>query len=108
MGNVPLVFKDEHIREGKIFAILSYLSICCIIPLIVRKENPFVLEHGKQGLVLFVAQVGVLIISIIFPMILKPFLFVLGVLSLWGIAAVLKGAFVRFPVVADVADKITL
>ena len=41
---------DKTIREGKVFAILSYLSILCIIPLILKKDNEFVLAHGKQGL----------------------------------------------------------
>ena len=58
--------EDREVLEGKIFALLSYLSIFCIIPLILKKDNRFVLLHGKQGLVIFVAEVGVFILSIIF------------------------------------------
>ena len=99
---------EKQILEGKVFAILSYLSILCIIPLVLKKDNHFVLSHGKQGLVIFVGQVAVFIASIVFPGIIKLGLFVLGIISLWGIIEVLKGQYVRLPVIADIADKITL
>ncbi|MCK5216110.1 MAG: hypothetical protein KAR05_12250 [Candidatus Omnitrophica bacterium] len=100
--------KEKKVIEGKVFAILAYLSILCIIPLLFKKDNAFVLSHSKQGLVLFVGQVGVFIIHIIFPWILKPGLFVLGVLSFVGIIAVLRGRYISLPVIAGIADKITL
>ena len=99
---------EKQILDGKIFAVLSYLSILCIIPLVLKKDNQFVLSHGKQGLVIFVGQVAVFIISIVWPGLMRLGLFVLGVISLWGIIEVLKGQYVRLPVIADIADKITL
>lgn len=99
---------DRTIREGKIFAILSYLSILCIIPLILKKDNEFVLAHGKQGLVIFVAQVGVFILSIPFQGFLQLGLFILFVMSFIGIIAVLRGQYIELPVISKVADKITL
>lgn len=102
------VFDAQQIQDGKIFAILSYLSILCIIPLIFKKNNTFVLRHGKQGLVLFVAQAAAFIISIVLPWVLKPIFFASGLLSLWGMIESIRGRFVRLPIVADVADKITL
>ena len=101
-------YNDEQIREGKIFAVLSYLSILCVIPLVLKKDNAFVLFHGKQGLVLFVGQVAVFIASIVFPWLLRPALFLFGILSLWGIIEALKGNEVRLPIACDIADKITL
>lgn len=98
----------QEVQEGKIFAVLSYLSILCIIPLIFKKTNPFVLQHGKQGLVIFVAQAAAFIISIVMPWILKPVFFASGLLSLWGIIECLRGRSVRLPIVADIAEKITL
>ena len=100
--------ENPQILEGKIWAILSYLSILCIIPLVLKKDNPFVLSHGKQGLVLFVAQVALFILHIIFPWLLKPGMFVLWAISFWGIISVLKGEYVKLPVISDFADKITL
>lgn len=103
MGN-----KDPVVIEGKIFAILGYLSILCIIPLLLKKENPFVLAHSKQGLVLFIGQVGLFILSIIFPWCLKIGMFVLLTFSFVGIIAVLRGRYLELPVVARIADQITL
>ena len=100
--------EDRQITEGKVFAILSYLSILCIIPLTLKKENPFVLDHGKQGLIIFVAQVAVFILSILFPWILKLGMFVLGILSFVGIVHVLRGRYVKFPVISKIAEQIVL
>jgi len=101
--------ESKEVLEGKIFAILSYLSILCIIPLIFKKNNQFVLAHGKQGLVLFVAEVAVFIIHIIFGQwILRLGMFVLGVYSFAGILYVLKGERIQLPIVSDFAEKITL
>jgi uncharacterized membrane protein len=100
---------ESQILEGKIFALLSYLSILCILPLLFKRENTFVLQHGKQGLVIFLGEVAVFIIHIILgPWIFRLGIFIFGIFSFLGIIAVLKGRYVRLPVVADIADKITL
>lgn len=105
----PQPNEDKEILEGKVYAILSYLSIFCIIPLVLKKDNKFVLFHGKQGLVIFVAEVAVFIVHILLgTWLLKLGMFCLGVLSFIGILAVLKGDSIKLPVVADLAEKITL
>lgn len=101
-------FAKEDVLDGKIYALLAYLSILCIIPLILKKTNPFVLAHGKQGLVIFIIQTAVWILSIVVPAILSPLTFVLMVLSFIGLIAVVKGDFVRLPLIATWADKISL
>ena len=101
-------FTRDEVSEGKMYAVLSYLSILGIIPLILKKNNAFVLAHGKQGLVLFVAQVGVFIISIVFPWAFKPIVFITWILSFWGMITALRGQFTPLPMVAGIADKITL
>ena len=100
--------EDQTITDGKIYAILSYLSIFCIIPLLFKKDNTFALHHGRQGLVIFVAQVALFVAHIVFPWILKLGLFALGVLSLYGIISVLRGMYTKLPLIYDVAEKITL
>ena len=100
--------QEAQVVEGKVFAILSYLSILCIVPLILKKENPFVLSHGKQGLVLLVGEVAVFIISIVFPWLLKLGVFIFGILSFIGILAVLAGRYIKLPIVDGIAAKITL
>ncbi len=101
--------EDQQILEGKVLALLSYLSILCIIPLVFKKENPFVLQHGKQGLVLFLGEVAVFILQIILgEWIFRLGAFILGVLSFIGIIAVLKGRYIKIPVVSEIASNITL
>ena len=101
--------KDQQILDGKVFAILSYLSILCIIPLVLKKDNPFVLKHGKQGLILFLGQVAVFILHIILGLwILRLGMFVLGLLSFLGLIAVLQGRDAELPVVSNLANSITL
>ena len=102
-------FEKEEVLEGKIFALLAYLSILCIIPLLFKKENSFVLKHSKQGLVLFVGEVAVFIIQLILgPWFFKLGMVILGVFSFTGIIQSLKGEYVRLPIISDIADKITL
>ncbi len=105
---MPQSFSKEDIFDGKIYALLSYLSILCIIPLILKKNNLFVLAHGKQGLVLFIGETAVWILSIIIPCLFVPLTFIFMALSFWGLIAVIKGEFVRLPLAAGLSDKISL
>ena len=105
----PASPRDSQINEGKVFALLAYLPFLCIVPLIFKKDNDFVLSHGKQGLVIFVAEIGVFIIHIILGQwILRLGMFVLLLLAFWGIIAVLRGRPITLPVISRVADEITL
>mgnify|MGYP000987965257 CR=1 FL=1 len=100
--------QGQEINEGKIYAVIGYLWIFCVIPLILKKDNKFVLNHSRQGLVIFIGVVGVFILSILVDWFLRPGLFVFGILSLWGIIAALAGQDLRIPLIRDYADKIIL
>jgi len=103
--------EDKDIQEGKIYAVIGYLGILCFAPLLFKKENKFALFHGKQGLVLFLGELAVLIISVI------PFLgwflgyigfLIFGVLSLIGIIQALMGNYWKIPIISDIADKFNI
>ncbi len=103
--------ESQEVKEGKPFAILAYLSILCIIPLIARKDNSFCLFHAKQGLVLFIAEVAVFVLSVL-PVI-GGILWRIGVLafgfiSIWAIVQVLLGKNPKIPLVFELAEKIVL
>jgi fumarate reductase subunit D len=99
----------DDVLEGKVIAILSYLSILCIIPLLFKRSNLFVLTHSKQGLVIFVAEVAIFILHIILGMwFLKLGMFILLTLSFIGLLAVLRGQYIQMPIVSSIAEKITL
>ena len=101
-------FSKKDVLDGKMYAVLAYVSIFCIVPLIVKKNNPFVLDHGRQGLVLFVFEVATLVVSIIFPWLFRPFLFILFGFSFWGMVMAIRGQFVELPIIARIAQKITI
>ena len=109
---MELVPQDEsEIKEGKVFAILAYLSILCIVPLILKKDNRFALFHGKQGLVLFIAEVATFVIGvlpIIGPVILQVSIFIFGAISIWCIIQVLRGEYLKIPIISNIAEKIII
>ena len=103
--------KDQEIKEGKFFAIISYISFLCIVALLLKKHNKFALYHAKHGLVLFVFEVVGFIISIIpiLGWLIWTFgIVVISLVSIWGILQALMGNYSRIPLVSDIADKIIL
>jgi uncharacterized membrane protein len=103
--------QGTEVRDGKFFAVISYISFLCILALLLKKENKFALFHAKQGLVLFVFESCAFIISIIpfLGWILRTIGFaVFFLVSLWGIFMALRGSYVRIPVVSKIAEKIIL
>jgi len=108
---MPESQQEQEIREGKFFAIISYVCFLCVITLLLKKDNKFALFHAKQGLVLFVMEVAAFILSII------PFLgWLIGIfgyalfflVSLWGIMQATLGTYRRIPFIADISEKVIL
>jgi len=48
----------QDIEENKVFAILAYLSLLCLVPLFMKKDSPFAYYHAKQGLGLFAVNIA--------------------------------------------------
>ena len=102
---------DREIIEGKTFALLSYLSILCIIPLILKKDNKFCLFHARQGLVLFIAEVAVFVISVL-PFVVgilwRVGVLFFGFVSIWCIIQVLMSKYAKIPLVFELAERIVI
>jgi uncharacterized membrane protein len=94
---------ENDIRDNKVLALLSYLGILVIIPLLVKKDSPFVQFHAKQGLVLLIGWV----VSW-FPVFGWIIGIIVFVLSIIGIINVLNGERKNLPIVGDLAEKINL
>jgi len=108
---MPAVENEQEIRDGKFFAIISYVFFLCIITLALKKDNKFALYHAKQGLVLFVMEVAAFILSII------PFLgWLIGIfgyalfllVSLWGIMQAALGIYCRIPIVTKISENVVI
>jgi fumarate reductase subunit D len=111
MGEEKKTQKTSAISGDNVYAILSYLWILCLVPVLMKKENKFVRFHARQGLMLFIVEVGVGIVSII------PFLggiiyiigmIVCGLLSLAGIVNVLMGKEWKMPIISEWAEMIKI
>jgi len=114
--------EEGIIVEGKIFGVIAYLSILCLVPIVYfstlrmlpvfsRKVNKFAIFHAKQGFVIFlleVALVAVNIIPVVGQLIFAGGSLVLFFLSLVGIVQVLKGNYWKCPIISDWAEKFKL
>ena len=98
-------FSEKEKEDGKVMAILSYISLLSLIPYFTEKENKWVRFHAIQG-------VNLLIIEVIFMIIGRiPLLgWVIGwicniivlVLSIIGIVNVCNGETKELPIVGGI------
>jgi uncharacterized membrane protein len=94
---------EEKIKaEGKIPAILAYVPFLCFYALILRRDNPYAYQHGKQGLILFLAEL--IAIALRWDLLWNLILILLGAVAVWGMVAALRGQPFRLPVVSDLLD----
>jgi len=102
---------SKKAEDKKLMGILSYISVLCLVPLLTKKDDPFIFFHAKQGLVLFIIEIINSIIATI-PVIgwvIAPIIWVvLVVLSIIGIINVLEGKTKQLPVIGKLADSIKL
>ena len=59
--------KDKE--DNKLFAILAYFGLLCLIPLFAAKESPYAKFHTNQGLLLLIIEVSLGVCSIVFSFI---------------------------------------
>ena len=103
---------DKTIEEGKIWAFIGYWGILFLVPLLGKKDNKFALFHGKQGLVLFILWIAIVIlgfIPIIGWFVIRPFGWLICViLAIIGMVMSLQGKYWKMPILGDIAEKIKI
>ena len=94
--------------DKNMLAVLCYLGILLVIPLIVAKDDDFVKYHAKQGLVLLLAWVAIFFVAWI-PILGWLFGFVAWiicfVLLITGVVNVVKGEKKPLAIIGKYADK---
>jgi uncharacterized membrane protein len=96
--------------------VLSYLGILALIPLLMKKDDPEVQWHAKNGLVLTIALmviwVPIYILCKFIPFLgcaILPlmclFPFILIAIAIMAIMKALRGERMRFPITTDIAEK---
>lgn len=101
----PKVNKDNK----KLFAFLAsfFTIIGFIVALILWKDNKYVMFYAKQGLILFIAQIIVMILS---PLVFLAWILWIFLVILWIITWInaLSGKMKNTFIIGDLADKIDL
>ncbi|MEI8011150.1 MAG: hypothetical protein WCI27_01525 [Candidatus Omnitrophota bacterium] len=95
-------------KDDRLYALVAYCFILCIVPLVKKSESDFVRFHGRQGLAIFLCEMAVFIISIVLPFLMQPALFLFGILSFWGMIQALRGNLFRFPIIYPLSLRLDI
>jgi|SRR3989338_3589221 len=96
----------QDISSNKIFSILAYLSLLCLLVLAFKSKSRFAAFHARQGLLIMIVQffslysitmgtIGFLVVGMTFGF------------SLVGALEVLQGNYWEFPFLGKLAQKLT-
>ena len=100
--------RPNYPQETKLYAMIGYCSLLCLVPLLKGKEDPYLLFHGRQGLALFLCEMAVFVVSILFPWLMQPFLFVFGLFSFLGMIKALLGEKFKIPFIFQISERLVL
>lgn len=103
------------VEENKGLAAIGYLWILFLVPLLAKKDSAFAQFHGKQGMILFIAEViwifaGMFLfhIPILGWIIGSVGWFILFVLFVIGLMNALGGKTQPLPVIGQFAGKVNV
>lgn len=102
-NQTTMVPDQKDVEQNKIFAVLSYLGILVLVPLLAKKDSKFAMFHAKQGLVLLIGwAIGWLLSFVFVGFILDV---ILIIFSIWGLINAATGKMTKLPVIGDLAAK---
>jgi uncharacterized membrane protein len=58
-------FDADDINNNKVMAVLAYIWILFLVPLLVAKDSKFARYHANQGIILFLASIVISVVGII-------------------------------------------
>lgn len=98
-----------QLTKDNIYAVLAYIWVLCLIPVLTKKDDPFIKFHARQGLMLFIIEIALGIVGII-PL-LGVIVSQIGylvclVVAVMAIIQVLKGKEWKIPYIGEWAEKI--
>ena|SRR3989344_428905 len=110
-NNNPVNTPAEAPKQNTLMAALAYIGPLVIVSFIVAKNDPFVKFHIKQGLILFVIEIAVWIIGMMFYplwMILNLVNLATLILSIIGIVRVTQGKETELPIVGKYSSHFNI
>lgn len=99
---VPRIRKINWVT---VIAILSYLHILVLVPILLSKKNNFIYYHAKQGAALMVVWV-VALFTFYLPAIFWLFFLYIAICIIYGIVNVFLGREKPLPLIGRWAEKI--
>ena len=95
--------------SSRLMALLGYMGVLSLVPLMSRQTDPYVRFHARQGVVIWMWEV-LAVYTLMMPGIGKMFFkfssIACLVLSTIGVVAVLLGRAWKLPVVGNLAEKL--
>lgn len=96
---------EEKKSDSNLMAALSYLWLLSVVMLLLKKEDPFVKFHAKQGLVLAIASIVAGVIPFLGWFLLVPIVIIGEII---GFIMAIQGKEYKLPVIGDLAGKINI
>lgn len=103
--------EQSDIDQNKVIAGIGYIGILFLVPLLAKKDSPFAQYHARQGLVLFIFEIIVSVITAIpvLGWILGPIGYVIGViLFIMGLVNAFGGKAVPLPIIGKYGENIKI
>ena len=112
-GTVVPHFDPKDTKENAVYAALSYVSVLSLVMLVAKKDSPFVQEHAKQGVLLFIAEVAIWILCAAIPVIGWFIIGPIGnllmlIVSIIGFMKAIQGEFWEIPYIGKYRNKVNL
>jgi uncharacterized membrane protein len=93
------------IDERRIMASLAYLGVLVFVPLIMRRDDPFITWHVKQGLVILGGLILALLAALWSPRLGNALFLLLLVVDIVALVQTLVGRRWKIPVIGNLAEK---
>jgi len=94
---------NSDVEKNKGIAVLSYIWILCLVPLLGKKDSEFAQFHAKQGIILFIASLFTFV-----PFFGQLLMFVVIIISVIGIIKTHNGEKWKIPFIYELSKKINL
>lgn len=93
------------VDENKLLAALSYVGVLVLVPLLVKRDDPFVRWHAKQGLVLLMGMVVAVMAAAWVSVVGNVLFLVLLIVAVVGLVQALLGRRWKIPIIGQIADS---
>lgn len=93
------------VEEKNIFAALCYVGVLVFVPILIKKDDPYVNWHIRQGLVVLAIIIVSLIASVWIERVGNLLFLVIMIIDIIALVQALLGRKWKIPLIGDVANK---